>query len=81
MPGLFKVCLYIALTIIISEIVIQWFQIVLKVKKNITTIISMVNYPYTDLFLADPRLTSRNRGSQENPYSSRMKRDSGMDFA
>ena len=43
---------------------------ILKLKTNITTQLSVVNYPYIDLFQGHPRSNGRNRGSQENPYNS-----------
>jgi len=42
----------------------------LKLKTNITTGISMVNYPSPELFPADVTSIGRNQGSQENPYNS-----------
>jgi hypothetical protein len=42
----------------------------LKVKTNITTGFSVVNYPSQDLFSGGSGLIARNLGSQENPYNS-----------
>ena len=46
-----------------------------ELKTNITTGISMMNYPYRDMFLTAYACISRNRGSHWEPYSSITVRD------
>ena len=53
----------------------------LKLKTDITIRISVINYPYRDIFLTAPAYIGRNQGSQGDPYNSITIRDRKIGLA